>query len=267
MAHRLAHIARYAEGGVINQDVEPWRRIPTAGESKMEAEPGWMEKLARSVISDPNNVAPMPWGVVMKGPNAAVNTNRLLDQIKRYLPQGADATPMEQARAYMAAKYPKLYRMAADVDLVPPSYYESPEVGGEYTGLSPRQTGKAGPITIADDSPRDIGVQSLGHELTHGIQDARSQMVRENPTSSRLSLSGPGLPRTPEDSGPFLQRPGQPSPYTVQTDMHKYSNNPYEVQARQGGRTALNTYDDFNENLIQKFTGQGKVPKYKTAVP
>ncbi len=234
-----------------NQDVEPWRRIPTAGEPKMEAEPPLWKRITTSIMRDPQNAipSPMPMGLVMKGPNAAINAAKVAAEAKTFLP--ADAKPgVESGIAYMKAKYPKLADLVEgrifgvnNLDQMP-----GPPRSGTVLGVYGEQPAGMS-IGVNDKLGEYSSVGTTGHELTHAIQDARSQQVPLISKADRPTLSGPGVPRTPE-TGPFrIDAATGETPYQAQSDLVGYKKNPYETQANWGKTTAQDTYDRFMKNL------------------
>ncbi len=249
-----------AEYGKYGQDVEPWRRVPGKDEPQFRPEPSVAEKVGRWLTNDPGMVSPgQVQGLVMKGPTAAANADKLQEMIRAILPKGYGANQAEEALAYMSAKYPKLTGMVQRMRAAPrPLADKNESISGVYDPWA------GGRIRIADDLSHYGGVNTAGHELTHAIQDKRAGRVPLNPSpvespayteygypsAMKPSISGPGLGR----KGPPFEWVGEEkAPYTVANEAYGYDKNPYETQADIGGETAANTYERFRDLRHQNY--------------
>lgn len=228
----------------------------------MEAEPPLWKKITTSIMSDPLP-SPMPAGLVLRGPNKYLNASRLAEKIRDILPEGTNSSA-EKAIAYVKAKYPlltsKLTGGINTTDVMPFDTTESsPELYGQY--MTNRKA-----ISIAPKGHDKL--DTLGHELTHAVQDMRGQRVParskfpyrsemppmpaegEAPTGGPQpipSMSGPGLGR-PEVS-PFKARRGQATLYEKADQRWGYDENPFEQQAKVGGAGVRDTADNFHDKL------------------
>ena len=242
-----------------DQDMQS-RRIPTREESN--ANPSFLKRLALSMMNNPTAGAdPAVMGLVMKNP---ANVSKLAEIIARDLPEGA--SPARQAMAYIWAKYPKLARLVGETRIAE----MQPGPGAQYTAGRYTAAGNGAPSAIAVNSAAthpDDAVNTFGHELTHAIQDVRSQRVPKEavyppqplqlgkPAQPKPSMSGPGLSRTSVEHGPFGAELGSKTPYEQANDAYGYTRNPYETQARQGGRTAGSGYWDFTGKRAAQLSG------------
>ncbi len=242
-----------ADYGKYGDPVEPWRRIPTRDEPQFRPEPSMVEKVGRWITSDPGMVSPgQVQGLVMKGPTAAANSGRIQELMQKILPGGG--TQAEEALAYMKAKYPKITNLVDRYQIKerPLSGGANASVHGQYTTgvLSPK-------IEMASDLSHVGGAETLGHELTHAVQDARAPRTAltsgysgsagdpyHGPQEApRMGLSGPGVSRPRTVLSPF----SPDSTYDYAESTHGYNDNPFEVQARKGGQTALDTLIRFSD--------------------
>lgn len=161
---------------------------------------------------DPNSAAMAPsiLGLSMKNPKNAFKLARMMMQL---LPEGANASQAQQSLAYMMSKYPKLSGIPKEIALG--DMAKAPGAGPFTRGMYGNKM-----IQIDQGLNNREAVGTLGHELTHAMQDKR------NPNFLRL--------------------------YEMLDQNYGYRNNPLEVNARKGGSTAQSTLDKFLQHMRSK---------------
>ena len=218
--------------------------------SKLAALPG-------KIMNDPGlNILPMPMGLVLRGPTAAVNAAKLAEQIGTKLDAlkaaGGEVTPFEYSKAYLSSKYPNLYAAA-------PSITENPNLSESIGGTTGMYTGmvQINPNAYIPPgwTPRQGQVESLGHELIHSLQAQRPEQdlaayrERVSPlVSDAFKVFREGGEGTPE----FKSLTDRLNDAGVRNVLGFTRSNPESVleayqegQAYPAGRTALSTYNTF----------------------
>ncbi len=222
-------------------------------------------------------------GLTLRGPQAERNATKIAEMMRKMIPAGTTPTEAEQAIMYMRAKYPlltsKLVGRIGTTDEIPfrggkPGVPTSENLSGQHqldvinhgTEANP-EWGSTNRITVKQGRGDYDAVGTLGHELTHAIQNARwkrspvkpqftEDLVRSvgnvegTPAGTPIrvpqrSMSGPGFARTTNPLGPFVGTEEMPSQYRRANDLYGYTNNPFETQAQEGGATAQDTMRNF----------------------
>ncbi len=213
-------------------------------------------------------ISPMPLGLVMRGPTGAANAAKIAREAAMSLPK--DASEAEAAIAYMRAKYPKI---AAMVDGIYPARarhlnQNTPSGFEEVLGMFKPEENTVHVNAEAKGVPFGGQVNTVGHELTHALQMHR-------PTTAALGFpqegaKAPWFASQPDPEAAYRGAVSRLRSYPLErkadllnrryegayesvhgpethrlADKEAYLNNPYEVQARQGGATAGKTYLEF----------------------
>lgn len=162
---------------------------------------------------------------------------------------GKNPTETDAAIAYTQAKYPKIADMMRGIIPVRPGLMNRNTPSG-FKGTAGIYYPESNHITVASDLPMKQAVETVGHEMTHGLQAnrptvrplgykprqdaAQSSYLRGLPQAFKANI----LNGRYHNGAEWAESLGLP-------EVDAYSANPYEAQAERGGATAKQTYLEF----------------------
>lgn len=170
-------------------------------------------------------ISPMGLGLAVRGNPALVKV--LQDRVKQHMSDTGDSFVL----SYIKQKYPKLAGIPSKISTFDPAFDPLPVIQGNEIQLSPSVKAAYYPkrnIVVAKTNTRgnpdqiSSNVDALAHELVHANQN------RKNPTAFADYVN---------PSKGYLE----------------YYNQPVEVQARQGGATAAETFQDVYKQVFQDY--------------